>query len=179
DVTVNASIEDRQLRLRIIGTGSWNPVEVSLSSETPTEGFAKARCRISPRQPIDLKLSLGEWSPGSRRLTVKLSHRDGTLAQFEVPMALPMRKKPDKKAAIETAHEHAERGWQHLLLAKLDESESSFREALKKDARSAAARTGLAYLELDADPKAAASEAQAALEVEPDSGLARFVRALA
>ncbi len=174
DLAANAAREGSQLRLRLIGTGSWDPVDVQVSKAEQL--LARARCKLSPKQPADLKLDLaGATEP----LLVEITAGKQMLARFRVPLDLPERQPPEKKKAPESATELAQAGWQDYLFAKFPEAETHFRKALEKDPKSAAANTGLAYLRLDRDPDAAIKAAQSALAVEPDSGPARLALAIA
>lgn len=173
-VAVNATIDQGRLRLRMIGSGSWSPVSVVVAKGTAV--VTRARCQLTSREPADLRLDLGG---ASEPLEIQLSAGAEALATFRVPLDLPVRKPPEKKAQPETATELVQAGWQEYLFARFPEAERQFRKALEKDAKSVSARTGLAYLNLDRDPAKAAEETRAALAIDPDSGLARFALAVA
>jgi tetratricopeptide (TPR) repeat protein len=166
DVAVNAAVEGGELRLRLLGTGSWSPVDVVLSQGT--SALVRAACRLVANQPTDLHLdSRGSELPF--KITVAVGKR--ALAQFRVPLDLPMRKPPEKKPKPETATELAQAGWEQFLFAKLSEAEAHYRKALEKDPKCVAAHTGMAYLNLDRDLTAASQAAQAALATAPHDGL--------
>ncbi len=171
DVAVNASVEGTNLHLKVMGTGTWSPVEVRVPSGRTT--VSVATCELSPKKVTELQLPLSGAVYTGATFTVS----GKVLASFQVPLALPERQPPGKKPAPETASEWVAAGWQDFLFARFPEAETSFRKALDKDPRSAAAHVGLAFLKLDRDPPGAAQEADAALKVEPDNGLAHLVGA--
>lgn len=174
NVAVNASLEGGNLNLRMLGTADQAKVKVEVFKDTNL--VAKANCKLSPRSPAELRLPLaGATEP----LVIKLSAGQQTLADFRLPLELPVRQQPPSKPKPESASELAQAGWQDFLFARFPEAESRFREALEKDSKSVEARTGLAFLKLDSDPNVAASEARAALATDPDKGLARFALAVA
>jgi tetratricopeptide (TPR) repeat protein len=197
DVAAHATVEGRSLRLRLLGTGTWSPVDLRVLQGTTL--VARAQCKLSPEKPADLRLSVDaalephwvELRAGERWVTQVDQEGQATLAvaeerptnqvlaRFRVPLELPPRQRPAPKPKAETAAELAEAGWQHYLFARITEAAESFRKALDKDPKSAAARTGLAFLQLERDPQAAASEARAALATTPDYGPARFALAVA
>ena len=173
DVAVNATIENKNLRVKIIGTGTWSPVTVAVPDGKTSKPVTT--CKISPGEVTDLLLPrFGAVSTGAT-----LSAGGKILARFEVPPWLPERQPPEKGPAPETASEWVATAWQDFLFARFPEAETTFRKALEKDPKSAEARIGLAFLRLDPDPAAAAKEAEAALEVDPDNGLAHLVDASA
>jgi tetratricopeptide (TPR) repeat protein len=174
DVAVNAALEGPELHLRALATGTWAPVTVRLLKDR--RAVATAECKLSPRTPVDLKLEVkGATVP----LEVEFRASGKALAVFRVPLELPARTPPDKRPTPQSAAEFAQAGWQDYLFARFKEAEATFKKALEKDPASVSARTGLAFVKLDADPAAAAAEAKAALETDPDCGLARFVLAVA
>lgn len=174
DVAVNAGVTNGQLRLRLIGTGSWSPVEMRVFNSVAT--VARANCAISPRAATDLKVPLGN---AAEPYEVELVWGRQTLARFRVPLDLPVRHPPKRKLPPQTASELAQAGWEHYLFARFAEAEGQFRKALAQDTKSVAALTGLAYLKLDNDPAVAISNATQALAIDPEAGLARFALAAA
>jgi tetratricopeptide (TPR) repeat protein len=183
DVAANATLEGSQLRLRLLGTGTWAPAKVQVrqakagaAAGERKEILAQATCRISPLEPADLKLDLG-GDPAACEVTIAAA--EGVLAQFRVPLDLPARTEPGRKPAAKTGAELAQAGWRDYLFARFDNAEAQFRKALEQDARSVSAQVGLAVLKLDSDPAAAAKAAGQALEVDPNAGLAHFVLAAA
>jgi tetratricopeptide (TPR) repeat protein len=174
DVAANATVAEGRLRLRLLGTGSWSPVTVQVTQGATT--IARARCALSPHAPADLLFDLnGAEEP----FDVALDAGKQGLARFRVPLDLPVRQPPDKKAKPETATECAQTGWQEFLLAKFDEAEKHFRKALDKDPKHLPAHVGLAHLNLDRDPAAAARAARAGLDAAPRSGRAGYALAVA
>lgn len=174
DVVVNATPRGKTLRLRMISTARFPTVEVRVFKNSHAVGSARAE--LSPAKPKDLKIQLGGVDPP---LEVELSTGDGKLARFQVPLNLPVRTPPEKRKVGDSAAELSRSGWQDFLFARHDKAEGRFREALEKDPKAIQAHTGLAFLSLDRDPQAAASESRAALGVDPDLGLARFALAVA
>jgi len=174
DLAVNAAMENGKLRLRILGSGSWKNVETKVRKDQ--RQLAATRCALTPRAPVDLTLNVaGTQEPFDVEL--RTSHQ--TLARFRYPLDLPLRQPPEKKRPPQTAAEFAHVGWQEFLFARFPGAESAFRNALDQDPNCVEAHTGLAYLNLDREPAAAAQAAQAALAVDPDCGRARFARAVA
>ena len=195
DLAVNASREGGQLRLRLIGTGKWAPVKVTvckppatalphpagLSGEEAARRrgrtiLAQALCRISPLEAVDLKLNM---NAAAEPCEVVIMAEGRLLARFQTPLPLPKRQAPEKQPAPKTAAELAHAGWQEYLFARFPEAESQFRKALEQDAHSVSAQAGLAFLKLDSDPAAAAKAAKAALAVDANSGPAHFALAVA
>jgi tetratricopeptide (TPR) repeat protein len=174
EVAVNASSTNGQLRLRLIGTGSWSPVAVRVFNSTGT--VARATCALSPRAPVDLRLALGGTA---EPLELELMAGKQALAHFRVPLDLPLRQPPAQMEPPQTATEFVQAGCQDYLFAKFSEAEGKFSQALRQDAKSVAALTGLAFLKLDSDPDAAITNATRALAIDPDAGLARFALATA
>lgn len=174
DLAANATLGGGGLRLRMIGSGTWNPVLVRVSRGGIQ--VAGARCALSPRQPVDLAIGLDEANPP---VEVELTTAGRLLARFRVPLDLPVRTPPAKPSAPQSPRELEQAGWQDYLFARETEAESRFRKTLEKDPQSATAHAGLAYLNLDRDPSVAVAEAKAALAVDPDLGPARYVLAVA
>ena len=178
DVAVKASLEDGKLGLRILGSGSWKRVEVSVHKQE--RQLASTTCRIGPRAPVELALAiLGEPEP----FEVRLSAGATELAAFRYPLELPRRNPPEMaergKPSAGTSSEFAQAGWGHFLFARLSEAEGEFRKAIEEDPKCVSAHTGMAYLKMDADPLAAAHAARSALAVDPDDGRARYALAVA
>ena len=174
DLAVNAEREDGRLRLRLLGTGTWQGCGVEVLKEGRL--LAQAPCEIGPTRPADLSLDLaGQAEP----LRVRVSAGAKVLAEFRFPLDLPPRTPPAKRPAPRTSSDWVRQGWQEYLFARFPEAEASFGKALSQDARSAAAQTGLAFLNLDRDPMAAARVARAALDADPEAGLAHFALAVA
>ncbi len=171
EVAVRAAREGDKLRLRILGTGSWDKAEVRVAAgEAP---IGAAPCAISPRAPVEVVLSV-EGAPA--RLAVSI---EPALAHFQVPLDLPVRTPPEPRPAPRAAAALAQAGWQEFLFARLPEAETNFKKALALDAASVDALTGLAFTVLDCDPAASMAHARAALATDPDHGLARYALAVA
>lgn len=171
DVAVNASRAGGKLRLRILGTGTWEQAEVRAADGART--LAKAACAITPRAPVEVALEIGE---APERVTVFIEPH---LARLQVPLDLPVRTRPARAPALAGAGACARAGWQEYLRAQFPEAEKSFARALELDGTSVEALTGLACLALDRDAAAAAAHARAALAVDPDHGLAAYACAAA
>jgi tetratricopeptide (TPR) repeat protein len=174
EVAVNAVRKDRQVRLRMIGTGTWDPVHARVLRAGRPAAFARGK--LSPRAPTELTLDLPDAQAPA---LIEISAGAELLARFSVPLPLPPRRPPAKRDAPQTAAELVQAGWQDYLFARFQEAEAQFRKALERDPQAASARAGLAYLNLDRDPAQAVSEAKAALAADPDHGLARFALAVA
>jgi tetratricopeptide (TPR) repeat protein len=180
DVAVNASRAGTNLVLRALGTANWKDVEVSVwLPGVHDRPHADAHFDVSARSTAVLKLGLREDITKEGSFLIELRHRGETLALFPLPLNLPKREPPARKAEARTATELAEAGWQDFLFARFPGAESHFRKALEADPKSELARIGLAFLHFDDNPKAAAEEAARALETAPNSGLAHFARAVA
>jgi tetratricopeptide (TPR) repeat protein len=175
DLAVNAELQNSRLRLRMLGTGNWREATVIVHQGDGTVA-ARDRCRISPRDPTELNLTL----PASTgHPEVEVIAGGTTLARFAVPLRLPARKPPEGKAKPEAAAALAQAGWEDFLFAREAEAEARFRQALGKDSCLVEARTGLALLLQSRDPEAAYREADAALAAAPDNGLAHLALAAA
>jgi tetratricopeptide (TPR) repeat protein len=174
DLAVNATEENGRLRLRMMGSGQWKSVKVTVRQKRRELG--QARTSISPRQTAEVAFDLGTAATPCR-----VSVRTGAtvLAEFDVPLTLPRRQPPEPRATGHSPSERVRLGWQHYLFARFPEAEAAFRQALQQDDRSAEAQAGLALLSLDRDPRAALDHAQAALDRDPDFGLARYLFAAA
>jgi tetratricopeptide (TPR) repeat protein len=170
DVAVNATIQDRELHLKMIGTGNWSPVDIRFSDGLTPAG----QCKLSPTEVAEVVIPTVGGTGGA---TLFFSNQK--LARFEFPPSLPRRSPPEKKPGPETASEFAVAGWQELLFARTSEAESDFRKALEKDAKSVDAKVGLVFLQLDSDPARSAEQANSALATDPENGLARFALASA
>lgn len=174
DLAANATRSGGNLRLRLIGTGTWKSAQARVLRNGRELGTAT--CDITPLRAADLSFDLmGESEP----VEIQVNGEPGLTASFRVPLDLPARTPPVKRKAPATAVEFAQAGWQEFLFAKFGEAETSFRKALTNDAQVAEARVGLALIHMDHDPAAAADEAAAALKINPDSGLAHFALAVA
>jgi tetratricopeptide (TPR) repeat protein len=174
NVAVNAAVDGGQLKLRILGTGTWKSVE----AKTVKAGrqLASARCNVTAQKPTELALDLaGKQEP----FEVVLTAHKAVLTRFRIPLDLPVRKPPEMKPVPLTAAEFVQAGWQDFLFARFPEAQAQFRRALESDPKCVEAYTGLAYLNLDRDPAASAKAARSALEVDPDCGQARFALAVA
>ncbi|MCL5098528.1 MAG: DUF5107 domain-containing protein [Candidatus Omnitrophica bacterium] len=174
DVAVKVLPEENGLRLRMIGTGTWSPVRVSLYRQGIQVG--SARSKLTPREPAELKF---EYQGAIVPVEIEISAGKQILARFRAPLDLPVRTPPAKIAAGDSASELAQAGWQEYLFARFTEAKAQFNRALEKDPKSVTALTGLAYLDLDRDTAATATNAQAALAVDPDAGRAHFALAVA
>jgi len=174
DLAVNSTISGDQLRLRLLGTGTWDPATVKVTKDNRVIG--KSSCKVSVRSETDLSFNLGG---AQQPFEVEVQTPRAVLARFRVPLDLPVRKPPAKSASASTPSEWVQAGWQDFLFARFAEAEKQFRRALEKDPKSVGARTGLAYLNLDKDPAQAAQEATSALSVDPDHGPAHYALAVA
>ena len=175
NVAVNAQREGNRVNLRMIGTGTWRRVAVRVSGG---QGTAEqlAECRLSPREGTQLSLPLPE---GTLPAEVELLAEGKSLARFQVPLSLPARKPPEPKPKLDTTADMVQAGWEDYLFARYPEAEAKFKRALEKDARLADAHTGLAFLKLERDPAGARQEADLALAISPESGLAHLILATA
>jgi tetratricopeptide (TPR) repeat protein len=175
ELAANASSESGVLKLRLLGTARRDSVKVQVSGNG--QPLKAVTCRLSPVEPTVVAVVTGDCRPPYR---VEVLDSAQVLASFEVPLVLPKRDPPEKKSSKpERASEFVRAGWDHFLFARFAEAQSSFGDALKKDATDPEANTGLAFLHLDSDPEAAARYARAAVEMAPQSGLARYVLAVA
>ncbi len=179
DLAVNTVREGSKLTLRILGTGTWSPVELTLPRGPGAKGESRGSLRISPSHPAVFSISLTAAESAREPLEVCFSHGARLLGRFSVPLQLPKRVPPEKKAEPQTAAEFAQAGWQDFLFARFAEAKEKFRKALEKDSAMAAAHTGLACLEPWPELPAAAPEAQRAIADDPDFGLGHFALALA
>jgi tetratricopeptide (TPR) repeat protein len=175
NVAVNATLESGQVRLRLLGTGTWPDATVKL--EKDDRQLQLASCKLSPRQPAELRLATaGEREP----FEVRIWAASQQLASFRLPLDLPVRQPPEKNLKPpQTASELVRAGWQDFLFARFSEAEDRFKKALEQDAGNPEAYAGLAHLNLNRDPAAAASAAQSALAIDPDHGGARYALAAA
>lgn len=180
DLAVNAERQGTNLTLRILASGRWKNVDVTLGLPGATDRHhPDARCDLSPGKAVTLNLPLRPHLATNDWLFVRFAQGENTLAHFRLPLDLPRREPPPRQPAPRSGTELAEAGWQDFLFARFPAAEANFRKALEADPKSVAARTGLALLRLDSDHEAAMQEAAAALEIAPDTGLARYVRAVA
>ncbi|MBE7499226.1 MAG: DUF5107 domain-containing protein [Verrucomicrobiales bacterium] len=178
DVAIESRRSGSRLELRLLGSGSWSGVTVKLGETGPRTAIV-ARCDVSPRQPTTLNLEVPAALLREDRFTVTLESATGTLARFMLPLDLPDRQPPPKTQPPQTASELVQAGWMDFLFARFTEAGNHFRQALEKDPKSAGARIGLAFLNLDADPPAAVSDATTATRADPLSGLAHHALAVA
>lgn len=175
DVAVNASVEGRALKLKLLGTAVWRKAAVHVrDARGVLRAFAD--CALSPAEPKDLALEL---PAGIEIPQVEITAGDDLLARFRVPLDLPKRERPEPKPKPQTASELAQAGWDHYLFARFKDAESQFEAALKQDPKCAPAHIGLALTLFDHDPAAARTHAQAALATDPASGLAQLILARA
>jgi tetratricopeptide (TPR) repeat protein len=174
DLAVNAVVDQASLKLRALGTGRWDSVDVRVLDSSGTV-VTHTRCRISARQKTELTLAL---PPDLQQPELEWTDDNRVLARFRVPLALPARQQPAPKPKPATAAELASSGWREYLFARYDEAEKRFKDALQKDPKSVSALTGLAFVFLQRDPAMARTQASAALAVEPDNGLANIALAV-
>ena len=168
------SAESGQIGLRLLGTATWPDAVVKLAKDG--RQIDAARCQVSPRQPAEVRLA----THGQGDLEVEITAAGLQLAAFRLPLLLPVRQRPEKNVKPpETASELVRAGWQDFLFARFPEAEARFKKALEQDAGNPEAYTGLAHLNLDRDPAAAASAARSALAIDPDHGGARYALAVA
>lgn len=172
DVAVNASTNGGMLKLQLLGTGSWDPVEARLVGARGA--VSKASCAISPKRPSEISFQLS-----SGQAEVQLIYKGAALARFDVPLKIPDRQPPGPQPKPETASEIAQAGWEDYLFARYGEAELKFKKALEKDPAAELAQTGLALLRVSYDPPGAREQANAALKSNPDSGLANLILASA
>ncbi len=175
NLAINASLENGQVRCRLLGTAVWPDATVKLSKDG--RQLDLARCRISPRQPAEFRLGAGgQGEP----FEIEIAAASRRIAAFRLPLDLPVRHPPEKKSKPpETASELVEAGWQDFLFARFPEAEQRFKKAIALDAGNPEAYAGLAHLNLDRDPAAAAAAARSALAVDPIHGGARYALAAA
>jgi len=175
NVAVNATLESGQIRIRLLGTATWPRAAVKLAKNG--HQLQTARCQVGPRQPAELRLATdGQSEP----FDVEIVAADRQLAAFRLPLDLPVRQPPEKNLKPpQTASELVRAGWQDFLFARFSEAEGRFNKALEQDAGNPEACTGLAQLNLNRDPAAAASAARSALVIDPDHGGARYALAAA
>ena len=178
DVAVQAERDGTNLTLRLMGSGLLQRVVV-LARPLGSLGSPVGRVNISPREPVSLTVGIPPHVIAAPWFSIELRHRGQRLALFDLPLNLPKLEPPPRKPESKTAPELAEAGWEDLLFARHPQAEERFRKALENDPKSASALTGLAFLRLEADPKAAGTNATAALAVEPSCGLAHYALALA
>lgn len=174
DVAVNASRNEAELKLKLLGTGTWRSLQVLVTDKDGRRSDSAA-CTLTPKGPVTLSLK----APASGEPRVQILAGKQTLANFAVPLELPVRRTPEPPPKPESASEIVRAGWDHFLFARFSEAEAAFKKAIEKDPSSAEARTGLALLSLDSDPARARTEASHALATDPDNGLARLVLASA
>ncbi len=174
NLAVNARMQNNQLRLGILGSGTWPRAAVTVHQKYQT--VARATFRLEPTSPTELTIPLKEVAPP---LDIEISSGAEVLAQWQFPLDLPARKAPDKKPTPETATELAQAGWQEFLFGRFSEAEKQFNKALEKDAKCRDAHLGLAHLNLDRDGTKAAAEARAALAADSESGPAHYTLAVA
>ena len=178
NLAVRAERKGAVLSLSVMGTAVWKNVALSLWLPG-LHGLMETRCDVSPRAATVLDLGLPDELVREERFYIELRHGKVQLARFPLPLDLPKREPGKKLPAFESATGFAQAGWQDFLYARYFDAEKHFRKALDADPHSVSARVGLAYLRLDSDPEAAGREAETAVESAPDSGLARYVRAVA
>ncbi len=174
EVAVNAEQAGETLRLRLLGTGNWSPVRARVFRGT--NELAHESLKLSPGKPAEWRVALREPTLPAE---VQLSFGKQVLARFTFPLDLPVRTRPEKPKKPDTAAELAQAGWQHYLFARYPEAQAEFKKALAKDRKQVQAHTGLAFLNLEREPAAAASAARKAVAVQPDHGLAHFALAVA
>ncbi|MBU6401165.1 MAG: DUF5107 domain-containing protein, partial [Verrucomicrobia bacterium] len=174
DVAVNAAWNGSTLRLRLIGTGAWDPVDVRVRRGTDT--VARGRTSISPKRSASVTLTV---AGGAAPVEVELGSDRQVLARFGVPLALPVRTPPAPAKRDGAPSELAQGGWEDYLFARFPEAESQFNQALEKDPKNVTAWTGLAYLNLDRSPAFVPADCQAAVAVDADDGLAWFALGVA
>ena len=175
NLAVNATLESGQVRLRLLGTGTWPRATVKLAKNG--RQVEAARCLVCPRQPAELRLATGGQS---EPFEVEIAAAGRQLAAFRLPLELPLRRPPEKNLKPpQTASELVRAGWQDFLFARFSEAEGRFKKALEQDAGNPEAYAGLAYLNLNRDPAAAAAAAKSALVIDPDHGRARYALAAA
>jgi len=175
DVAVNADRQGNAIKLRMLGTATWGAVNVRLLSSGAAKATSALRT-LTPNKPVELTMQL---PAGAENPRVELSANGKVLASFQVPLDLPKRTQPEKKAKPDAPADIVQEGWEDYLFARFTEAESKFQKALEKDPRLADARTGLAFLKLQRDPAGAAQEAERALAINPESGLGHLVCAAA
>jgi len=170
-----AAAENGQVCLRLLGTATWADATVKLAKGG--RQLDSARCQVSPRQPAEVRLA----THGQREsFDVEITAAGLQLAAFRLPLDLPVRQRPEKNLKPpQSASELVRAGWQDFLFARFPEAEARFTKAIEQDAGNPAAYTGLAHLNLDRDPAAAASAARSELAIDPDHGGARYALAVA
>lgn len=179
-VAVNADREGADLTLRLLGTTSWAGVELSVRAPGSNEPATEGRCDLSPLAPALLKLSLPRGLAKRQSLAIRLRHHGKSIAEFKLPLDLPEREPPENPASNgRTAAQLAKAGWEAFLLARYEEAEDRFHQALQADENSVPAHVGQAFLKLDSEPHAAMKHAEMAIAVNPGSGLGHYAMAVA
>ena len=174
DVAINATVENAKLRLRLIGSGSWRRARIGVGRGG--QAVAEGTCDLNPAKAADLEFAI-QHATGP--LVIGIASDNETLAEWQLPLDLPARKPPEKRAPAATASEWAQAGWQELLFARFAEAEKRFGQALDKDPKCRDALVGLANVHLDGNPAQAAEEARAAVAVDPNHGPAHYALAVA
>lgn len=174
NVAANVQIDDGQLHLGVIGSGTWHTAKLSVSSQQQV--IAEARCDLNPLKPIQIRFPLEHAAPS---LEIAIRSGTETIADWRFPIELPERNVPAKRSSPQEAFEFVQAGWRDYLFARFSEAENRFKKALEKETKCPDAHVGLAYVYLDKDEARSAEEARAALAIDPDSGSAHYIVALA
>jgi tetratricopeptide (TPR) repeat protein len=174
NVAANTRFENGELRLGMLGSGTWPRAQVMVNRKDQT--LAQTTCRLDPAKPVELALAIKDAAPP---FEIGITSGKEVIARWQFPLDLPARKPPEKKPTPESASELVAAGWQEFLFGRFAEAEKRFNQALEKDSNCRDAHVGLAHLNLDRDCAKAAEEARAALAADPDSGPAHYVLAVA
>jgi tetratricopeptide (TPR) repeat protein len=173
NVAVHAAIENGRLRLRLAATGAWE--QALIVARQTGQVLATNQVSLSPDGAVEFLLERLDPSEPS---SIEVRAGADLLAEFDVPLSLPRRLRPEPESDAQTASEFARTGLDHYLFARFPEAEAQFKKALELDPRSVEAHSGLAFLNLGRDDARAADEARAALRTNPDDGSARYALAV-
>jgi hypothetical protein len=148
DMAVNASRDGADLKLSLHATANFKSAEVLVAAavaEDRQDVVLTSQIRLGPEQPADVRIQLPEGLGSDEPLAIKIRAKEGVLAAFSLPLDLPARTSPLKRAAPATATELVEAGWQDFLFARFKPAESKFQDALKQDPKVPAPTLALHY----------------------------------
>ncbi len=173
DICARAEVADGKLDLRLIGTGTWKAVIITVSRAG--QKIESRHADMGPVHPLSMEIAVGE-SP----VLVDVSHHNRTLTSFSVPLPLPKREPPEDAEPDRSPEGIASEGWKSLLLRRRDAAMRTFQQALEKDEGCVEALLGLAHYKLtEALPAQAESLSRRAVEQNQYDGRAHYVLAVA